>query len=517
MSTLLLLVVQGADAPAADIVAVLRAAGLAPVTESVSDPDALREALGRREWDVIVSDHRLEGLDAFATLTIVSRSGRDIPVIAITDDIDPGAAVRLIRAGADDYIQTSHLGRLAPAIERELLQKSSRRERQQGEARQRAIEAQLAQALKMESVGRLAGGVAHDFNNQLAVMIGWADLARAGLSDDDDLRPALDEILEAGSRARDLVRQLLALGRRDPLELAPIDLNAVVAAAVADFQAALPPSIDLTTTLAPELGSVEGDATQLAEVVTSLATNARDAMGTCGRLRIETANVLVGDEASAGAGVPPGAYVLLTVADSGPGMDTEPRTRAFDPFFSTKYQGHRAGPGLSAVYGIVQQHGGHVRVRSDDGNGSTSSIYLPRTTDTHPSTDVQTKADRRRDAATVMVVEDEPAVRSLVARMLTNGGYRVVEAEDGTAAVRLAGELPTLDLLVSDVMLPGLNGPQVRERIAALHPGCRVLFISGYPDNVLGEHAVLVAGRPFLEKPFTVGELTDKVRQVLDA
>jgi two-component system cell cycle sensor histidine kinase/response regulator CckA len=462
---------------------------------------------------VLISDHRLVGLDSFATLTIVAESGAAVPVIALVDEIDLRTSMLLVRAGAVDHIRVGHLGRLAPVVERELSRAKAERDRRQAEMRRREDEARLAQALKMESVGRLASGVAHDFNNLLAVMIGSADLAREKLGDaDDQLFAALDEILSAGSRARELVRQLLAVGHRQSVDLAALDLNAVVGAALPDLRSALPATIELTTTLSPDLCPVQGDASLLVRALMNVVTNARDAMGAGGRLHIETANVTAGDD---DPGIPPGGYVRLAVADSGPGMDAETGTRIFDPFFSTKDPGRGAGLGLSAVYGIVQQHGGHVRVRSEPDHGSTFFVYLPQATRSKAGDRAQADAGRRREATTVVVVEDEPAVRSLVARMLASQGYQVVEAEDGAAAIRHAGQLPELDLLVTDVMMPGLSGPQVRERIVALHPGCRVLFISGYPDHVLGEHALLVAGAPFLEKPFTLGELTTKVRRAL--
>ena len=512
MSTLHVLFVQGADVRDSDVGAALRDAGYSPQVERVSDPDALRLALHRRKWDLVVSDHRFEDLDTFATLAILSQTGLDIPVIAVAGDLDQRTAVRLMRAGAQDYVHVGRLHRLGPIVERELLQTRANHEREQTDAQRREAEVHLAQALKMESIGRLAGGVAHDFNNLLTLMIGSADLARTGLSEHDaGLREAFDEILSAGDSARHLVSRLLAVGRQQPLDVSPIDLNAVVTETVADLRATLPATIDLTTSLTPDLSPVDGDAPLLGKVLMSLAANARDAMGTSGRLRVETSNVQVGEPAE----VPPGTYVLLAVVDSGPGMDAETSARIFDPFFSTKEPGLGAGLGLSAVYGIVQQHGGHVRVQSDPGHGSTFNVYLPCATRGPTSTPTDAETQQHPAATTVMVIEDERTVRSLVSRMLASQGYRVVEAEDGAAAIKLATELPSLDLVVTDVVMPGLTGPQTRERITMLHPGCRVLFISGYPDNVLGEHAIPVAGLPFLKKPFTVGELTAKVRQVL--
>jgi PAS domain S-box-containing protein len=392
-------------------------------------------------------------------------------------------------------------------------------ERIRAEEERDALAKQLAQAQRMESIGRLAGGVAHDFNNLLVVILGHTELLLNRPSTADPaVVESLREIRKAGERAAALTRQLLAFGRKQILEIRTIDLNRVIGG----FEGMLPrlirESIDVTTNLSPDIGSVKADPHQIEQVLLNLCINARDAMPDGGRLSIETANVPLDDEYAKGhTGVRPGPYVMLAVSDTGDGMGPETVEKIFDPFFTTKVQGKGTGLGLSTVYGIVKQHGGAIWVYSEPGRGTTFKVYLPRVDEPAEEEEGAPAAPLHAtvDMGTVLVVEDEDTVRELVCRMLTEAGYDVIEARGGPEAVRLSKERKTIHLLLTDVIMPEMSGRKVREQVAALHPDVKVLYMSGYTDNVVAHQGVLEPGVHFLQKPFTARSLVEKVRETL--
>ncbi len=392
-------------------------------------------------------------------------------------------------------------------------------EHKRAEEEHRLLEAQLMQAQKMESVGRLAGGVAHDFNNMLSAILGYAEILIEGLPASAPSYRRLNEILKAGERAKNLTRQLLAFGRKQVLEITTLNLNTMVLDFQKMLQRIIGEDVKLLTDLDESLGTAKADLSQLEQVLLNLSVNARDAMPNGGTLNIETANVYLDEEyASQHPGVKPGAYVMLAVSDTGFGMDEETRAQIFEPFFTTKVKGKGTGLGLAMVYGIVKQHGGNIWVYSEPDHGTTFKIYLPQVEEHLKAKDVP-EADQlpQQSSETVLLIEDEDSVRSLTSEILQRQGYTVLEAALGQDAMEIAKTHPgKIDLVISDVIMPGMNGREVYRRIADVRPGIRVLYMSGYTENVIAHHGVLDAGVNFLQKPFSLKGFADKVRAVLD-
>jgi two-component system cell cycle sensor histidine kinase/response regulator CckA len=382
------------------------------------------------------------------------------------------------------------------------------------------LEEQFHQAQKMEAVGRLAGGVAHDFNNLLTAILGSADLVLDSLTTGAPEREEVQEIRKAALRAADLTRQLLAFSRQQVIAPTVLNPNEVVASMDKLLRRLLGEDVELRTVLAPDFAAVEADPSQLEQVVLNLAVNARDAMPNGGRLTIETQNVEL-DEAYVRGHISaqPGLYVMLAVSDTGVGMDTATQARIFEPFFTTKEKGKGTGLGLATVYGIVKQSGGWIWVYSEPGHGTTFKIYLPRVTETVPPAAPSPAAPVSvRGSETVLVVEDEEVIRHLVQKVLKANGYTVLVAASGRDAERVAGEHDgPIHLLVTDVVLPGMNGREVAQRLTAARAAIRVLYLSGYTDEVIVHHGVLEPGVAFLQKPFTPAVLGRKVREVLDS
>jgi PAS domain S-box-containing protein len=387
-------------------------------------------------------------------------------------------------------------------------------ERRRASEALRRSEAQLLQAQKMEAVGRLAGGVAHDFNNLLTVINGYSEVLLQGLPDADPIREPLGEIRTAGERAGLLTRQLLAFSRKQVLQPVVVNLNAVVADMDRMLRRLIGEDVELVTRLDPALWLVRADAGQVEQVLLNLAINARDAMPTGGRLTLETHNVEAGPGAAR-----PGRYALLAVSDTGLGMTDDVRGHIFEPFFTTKEPGRGTGLGLSTVYGIVTQSGGQVEVESGPGLGTTFRVYLPRAEEAAaPAGRKEPGAGPPRGDETVALVEDDDSLRALVHTVLTRSGYRVIDARHGPEALLKCGQHDgPIHLLVTDVVLPQVSGPQLAERLAVLRPGLKVLFISGYTDEAVIRHGMVSPGTAFLPKPFTPAALAQKVREVLDA
>ncbi|HET7543216.1 MAG TPA: response regulator [Polyangiaceae bacterium] len=383
---------------------------------------------------------------------------------------------------------------------------------------QRELETQLNQAQKMEAIGRLAGGVAHDFNNLLVVIQSYAELLCEGLTEHDPKRGDLEEILAAARRAAALTKQLLAFSRSEAVRPSELRLGEVVTRMEKMLRRIIGEDIELTTELAPELGLVFADAGQLDQVVLNLSINARDAMVEGGRLTISTQNVNISREnPNAQVDVPPGRYVLLAVRDSGIGMTPETQRRIFEPFFTTKEVGQGTGLGLATVYGIVRQSGGHIRVQSELGHGTTFEIYFPRIDQVAmASAPPSGEAATWTGSGTLLIVEDDSAVRQLAARVLRHRGYTVLEARRPSEARRICKKHgSTIDLLLTDVIMPECTGTELARELSSLHPRMRVVYMSGYPGSDASRAAALAPGTTYLEKPFSPATLSEKIRAAM--
>lgn len=384
--------------------------------------------------------------------------------------------------------------------------------------KQATLEAQLRQAQKMESIGRLAGGVAHDFNNQLAVIKLYSDLMRNDMNKHDPLLPKLEQIRRAVDRSADLTRQLLAFSRKQILKPVVLNVNELVTNLEKMLGRLIGDDVILSTNLQPDLWSVMADAGQLEQVIMNVVINARDALPTGGMITVETRNVYVdGQTISVRQDLPVGSFVMLAITDTGIGMDEDTRRQIFEPFFTTKQPGKGTGLGLATVHGIVKQSGGAIYVYSEPGQGTTFKIYLPVHWDEGgPHETSATSEVTETGQETILLVEDESALRELIQLTLAEIGYTVLDAQNGEEALAVAKAPPArIDLLLSDVVLPQMSGREIAEEITAVSPATRVLFMSGYMDDAVMRHGVLMADVNFISKPFSRRELTKKVRDVL--
>jgi PAS domain S-box-containing protein len=384
----------------------------------------------------------------------------------------------------------------------------------------RRLENQLRQSQKMDAVGRLAGGVAHDFNNLLTAILGYCNLLLDDVPQENAMRGDLEEIRTAGERAAALTRQLLAFSRRQMLQPQTVDVNSLISQVEKMLQRLIGEDVELVTALSADLSAVRVDPASLEQVLVNLAVNSRDAMPLGGRLTIETANVELDSAYEAThAAIAPGRYIMLAVSDTGHGMDAATSARVFEPFFTTKEQGKGVGLGLATVYGIVKQNGGYIWVYSEPGHGTTFKVYLPPIESaTEPrAIDAQEGRAKEQGWETVLLVEDEDAVRILAREVLRRQGYVVLEARHGLDALRVAERhADPIQLMVTDVVMPHMSGRDLAERLVLSRPNMKVLFISGYTDHAV-MHRELMPGSQFLQKPFTPAAFARKVRGVLDA
>ena len=381
------------------------------------------------------------------------------------------------------------------------------------------LERQFYQVQKMETVGQLAGGIAHDFNNILTAIVGFGTLIAEQVSGNDEAARNAAEILAAANRASALTRQLLAFGRRQVLHPTRLDLNETVHALAGMLRQLIGEHIDLQIVCKPDLPPIRADLSQLESALANLVINARDAMPRGGRLTIETTDVVLDDDyCAAHVGVRPGHYARLSVSDTGVGMSLEVQARIFEPFFTTKEAGKGSGLGLATVYGIVKQSGGNIWVYSEEGMGATFKMYLPvaETQDLPAAHHEPVRGQWSRGTETVLLVEDAPMIRRLAREIMTRAGYTVIEAGDGDQAAQLAARLLRIDVLLTDVVMPRLNGIELADLLRTTRRDLRVLFMSGYTDTAIVRNGLLRDSATFIQKPFTPEELLRKLRVVID-
>ncbi|MCW3099670.1 MAG: sensor hybrid histidine kinase [Chthonomonadaceae bacterium] len=410
-----------------------------------------------------------------------------------------------------------HLQHMTTANER-LRQETAERIRQEEALKE--SQQQLFQAQKMESIGRLAGGIAHDFNNLLTAILGYAELAQMSLAPDAEEQSYIRNIEQAGNRAAELTAQLLTYARGQVMSLEIINLNAVLNEVRPLLERLLSEDIELAIRPAEDLWNVRADASKLQQIVLNLAINARDAMQHGGRLLIEVSNVTLGEEVAAhNAEVMPGEYVVLNVSDTGIGMAEEVREHIFEPFFTTKEMGKGTGLGLATCYGLIKQFHGHIEVHSEPGQGASFQVYIPRVHELMEVMEATMPEDTTPEGSeTILLVEDESMVRDIATQSLRSLGYHVLVAANGADALKIHSEYEEpIALLVTDVVMPWMNGKELAERILEKRPNIRVLFISGYTNNVILHKGVLDDGVTLLQKPFTSSALGQKVRQILDS
>jgi len=466
--------------------------------------------------DLILLDVMMPNMDGFATCSALRTllEGEYLPIVIVTglDDID--SINRAYEAGATDFITKPINWPLLAHRVRYILRASH------AFHQHKQLEEQLYQSQKMEAVGRLAGGVAHDFNNILTVIRGCSELILSRLQDGDDFYQDVVEVLEASEQAASLTRQLLAFSRKQVLQPKVFDLNHIVSTIEKMLRRLIGENIELNTLLGPETMPVKADPGQLEQVVMNLIINARDAMPQGGKLTLETAKVFL-DEAycQLHAEVTPGPYVLLAISDTGLGMDPETQAHIFEPFFTTKEKEKGTGLGLATVHGIIRQSDGFIWVYSEKERGTTFKIYLPEAQEKgEEPVKAPAPSGSWQGRETILVVEDENLVRSVARRILQRYGYTILEADSGKAALALGEEYPgSIHLLLTDVMMPGMSGTELVDRWQERHPETRIIFTSGYTENAIVHNGKLDPGILFIQKPYRPNALACMVREALDA
>ena len=522
----------------------LRGAGYLSVA-STTDPRAVCELHGKNRYDLIVLDLMMPGMDGFEVMNALKEieAGGYLPVLAVT--IEAAHKLRALKAGAKDFISKpldldELLARIHNMLEVRLLQREATKQRellegivQDGTAHsialdneRKAAEAtvavrdeQLRQSQKIEAIGQLAGGVAHDFSNLLGVILGYGEMAQRELGAEHPARARVNQMVKAAQRAADLTRQLLAFSRKQVMHPKLLDLNTVVANVEGMLDRLIGEDINVVVQPTLRLGTVKADPGQIEQVILNLAVNARDAMPKGGSLTLETANVDVDEDyAAAHPPLQPGRYVMLAISDTGIGMDKATQQRIFEPFFTTKPEGQGTGLGLSTVHGIVKQSGGHLWVYSEPGRGTTFKVYLPWVDELPDlARPAGPPAEAPRGHETILLVEDTEALKEVIQETLEERGYAVLLASNGEEALALAREREgPIDLLLTDVVMPRLGGGDLARLFLALRPGTRVLYMSGYTDGAILQHGILGEGVMLLEKPFSGDKLARAVRETLD-
>lgn len=499
------------------ILATLNEGGIPCETSRVDRRDTFVDALKAGKIDLILADYSLPGFDGITALSLAQQLRPDIPFIFVSGTLGEELAIDAMHRGATDYILKQRLGRLVPSLQRAIRELQERQERARVEEALRQSEKQLRQAQKMEAVGRLAGGLAHDFNNLLTVIMGHAQVLLNEMETEHPFRAKVEEMQKAGDRAATLIRQLLTFSRKQPSTPKVLSVNPLITNFETMMRRLIGEDLELTLALTPQDLRISADPAQIEQVLMNLVVNARDAMPKGGRLRIETAQVELTKMPMYHVQLPAlGTFVKISVSDTGTGMSPDTLTHIFEPFFTTKEEGKGTGLGLSTVFGIVTQSGGGLDVTSRIGQGSRFDVYFPSVrSNLDPTASDQTPRSSNRGGETILLVEDDASVRDLVRDELKKLGYRVLESKNGLEACLVATQqIGNYQLLLTDVVMPGMNGTELAQHLRILKPDLRILFISGYADDVgIGATDQL---SDYLQKPFTPEALSQRIRQLLD-
>ena len=488
-------------------VRLLRKAGYAVEYERVDQPDALKHWL-KKPWDLIISDYSMPQFRGTDALRLIRQLGLETPFIFVSGTIGEETAVDALKVGAQDYLMKTNLNRLIPAVQRELREAEERKLR-------RRLELQVHQLRGFEAVGRLAGGVAHDFNNVIAAIIGWSEVGSSEAAKDSLLQDRFHKIRQQAERAATLTRQLVAFARPQLLQPQKTDLNELVRGKIALLKNAIGERNSIELNLAEDLQVIRTDPGQIEQVITQLCLNARDAMPDGGKLTIATENVFASEEQQRiHEYARPGRYVHLRVNDTGLGMDQVALEHIFEPFFTTKKEGKRTGLGLALVYGIVKQHKGFIEVDSTEGLGTTFRVYLPAAEGPAPVVGQMAESPLQRGTETILIAEDDEDVRESTRQILEHLGYKIFAARNGLEALELVREAQSsVDLVVLDVIMPVLNGPEAAARISCIRPDVPFIFTTTGSD-LRSLHSFEKA--VILQKPFDAAQLVNKLREVLD-
>jgi two-component system cell cycle sensor histidine kinase/response regulator CckA len=465
------------------------------------------------DLDLILSDYDMPQFSGPRALELLKQRGLEIPFIIISGTIGEETAVKTMQQGAADYLLKDRIARLGSVVNRAMKEVEERADRKR-------LEAQLVEAQKMEVIGQLAAGVAHDFNNVLGVIIGYSDLVRSELDPHGVAQKYIDEIRQAAERAAALTRQLLIFSRKQTVQPTVLDLNEVVKDMDKMLRRLIDENIELTVVPGKEIGRTKADSGQVGQVIMNLVVNARDAMPNGGKILVEIHNAALDENyARTHKDVIAGDYVMLAVTDTGTGMTDEVKAHMFEAFFTTKPKGKGTGLGLATCQTIVKQCGGHIGLYSELGRGTTFKVYFPKV---HQKLDVVAKSAQAtqlpRGTETILLVEDEPSVRHLTRNVLEAQGYNVLQANNGREGLRVAGEFkgPAICLVITDIIMPQMGGKIMAEWLKTTHADIKVLFTSGYTDETIVRHGVLELGVAFLQKPYTPVALARKVRELLD-
>jgi two-component system, cell cycle sensor histidine kinase and response regulator CckA len=475
----------------------------------------MQDALAREAWDVVICDYSMPHFGGFDALRILRGQGLDTPFIFLSGTLEEDVAISALRQGAQDYIMKGSTKRLLPAIERELKEAVQRKEHALLERRVRHLE-------RFEAIGKLAGGIAHDFNNLMGVILNSAELGEEQAAEHPIIRERFRTISRQSKLAANLTHQLLAFARKQILKPERIDLNSAISRIEGVLSSSLEANIHFKCCLDPDIDVVEADPSQIEQVILNLCLNARDAMPGGGTLVVKTMNIELDEEfCRMHAYGFPGSYVMLIVSDNGTGMDAGTQGHMFEPFFTTKKMGKGTGLGLATVYGIVKQHNGFINVYSEIDQGTTFRIYLPAVNDsqTPKPAPARTKVVPSPSAGTetILVAEDNPALVELAKELLGSRGYTVIAARDGWEAVQLFRErVDEIGLVILDVVMPNVGGPEAFDRMAAIRPDVPVIFTSGHTAETTALISRIRTGAFFLQKPYTPQLLVESARMALD-